>query len=131
MTISSSVKIEGVRELIDNLAKNAEQVKKGQREAVKAGAKVVAKELEKNVPVSDKHGNKMKDNVTVSGARKDTTSYEYYAAVGFPKGVAHRVHFPEFGSISQPPQFYFNKTIDNSWKEAQSAMIDSVRRTLG
>src|SRR5699024_12588986 len=109
MTISSSVKIEGVRELIDNLAKNAEQVKKGQREAVKAGAKVVAKELEKNVPVSEKHGNKMKDNVTVSGARKETRSYEYYAAVGFPKGVDHRVNFPDVVTISQPTQFYLTK----------------------
>src|SRR5699024_12513701 len=100
MTISSSVKIEGVREIIDNLAKNAEQVKKGQREAVKAGAKVVAKELEQNVPASDKHGNKMKDNVPVSGARTDTTSYEYHAAVGFPNGDAHRAHLPELVSLS-------------------------------
>lgn len=129
--MKESVKIEGVREIIDNLSRNAEDVKKGQREAVKAGAQVVAKELEKNVPVSIYHGDKLKDNVKASGARRGKDSFEYYAAVGFPSGIAFRAHFPEFGTINQPPQFYYARTINNSWAEVQAEMAKAVRSALG
>lgn len=132
--MNKNVRIDGVREIIDNLAKNVEDMKKAQRKAVKAGAEVVAKELERNVPSSGYRGAnpqpKMKHNVKVSGARTDRNSFEYYSAVGFPKGIAHRAHFPEFGTIAQSPQFYFAKTIDNSWQDAQKAMVDEIRKVL-
>lgn len=130
-----TVKIEGVREIIENLSKTVEDMKKAQRSAVKKGAEVVAKELERNVPSSGYRGSnaqpKMKNHVVTSGARTGRDSFEYYSAVGFPKGIAHRAHFPEFGTIAQSPQFYYSKTINNSWQQAQDAMIAEVKRVLG
>jgi|SRR5699024_7535481 len=131
MMANENVKIEGVREIIDNLAKSQEQVKKAQREAVKAGAQIAAEELKRNVPVSDVGGDKLKHSVRVSGARRNTSSFEYYAAAGFPKGIAHRAHFPEFGTIKDPPQFYLAKTVRNSWGDIQKEMMNAVRRAIG
>lgn len=129
-----NVKIEGVEELINSLAKTEEEMLKASRRANIAGAKVVAEELEKNVPVSGYKGKNsqpiMKDNVVTSGNRLDQYTQRHYIAVGFPKGVAHRVHFPEFGSISQSPQFYFAKTIDATPSKVQNAMADEVKKVF-
>ncbi len=130
-----NVRIEGTRELIDKLSRTAEDVKKASRRANIAGAEVVAKELERNVPRSGYSGKnpqpKMINNVVISGNRtnKDAGG-EYYVAVGFPRGVAHRVHLPEFGSIDQAPQFYFTRTIQNSQRAVQQAMTAEIMRVL-
>src|SRR5699024_505213 len=65
-----SVKIDGMRELLNNLSKKAEEIDKATKRANTAVGKIVAEELKRNVPKSGYVGSnvqaKLSDNIVVS-----------------------------------------------------------------
>lgn len=126
-----SIKITGVNEIIQALAKKEADIRKAGKKANTAGAEVVAKELERQVPISWRLGmNKLLNSVTVSNNREDKYSLQSYVAVGFPKGVSHRIHVTEFGSISQPAQGFMTKTVKITAGDVQKAMVAEVKKVL-
>lgn len=126
-----SIKISGVNEIIAALAKKEADIRKAGQRANTAGGKVVATELERQVPVGLRMGmNKLVNTVSVSNNRADKNSMQSYVAVGFPKGVSHRIHVTEFGSISQPATGFMTKTVAITAKDVQKAMVAEVRRVL-
>lgn len=127
----SNVKIEGVEAILSKLANTQAEMVKAGRKANLAGAQIVAEELRRNVPVGDSRAGKgLKDNVVISGNRTDSDTQSSYVAVGFPKGVSHRIHFPEFGTIQQKPSAFFAKTVHAIPDKVQAAMIAEVKKVL-
>lgn len=126
-----SVRIEGVEEIIKNLAKTANDIKKAKNAATRAGGEIVAKELERQVPVSGRGGSAKLDNtVATSNNRRDKDTGENYVAVGFSRETSHRVHVTEFGSLKQSSQGFMTKTVNITANDVQKAMMDEVRKVL-
>ncbi|GGB56849.1 hypothetical protein GCM10011409_38010 [Lentibacillus populi] len=129
-----TVKIEGLRELISNLSKKEEDIKRAARAGNLAGGKVVLEELKRNVPRSGYSGPnpqaRLSDSVVMSGNRTDGATGESYVAVGFSKAANFRAHIPEFGSISQAPQGYMTKTVQATEGQVQKEMADAIKKVL-
>jgi|SRR5690625_497362 len=129
-----SVKIEGLRELLSNLSKKEEDIKRAARRANIAGGKVVMAELKSNVPRSGYSGpnpqTRLADAVVMSGNRGNDATGESFVAVGFNRAANFRAHIPEFGSISQGPQGYMAKTIQSTENEVQTAMANEIKKVL-
>ena len=130
----SNVKVEGLRELLSNLSKKEEEIKKAAMKANLAGGKVVLEELKRNVPRSGYTGvnvqARLVDAATMSGNRGNKYTGETYVAVGFNKSASFRAHFQEFGTISQSPQGYMTKTAQASEGEVKSEMAKELRKVL-
>lgn len=133
--MSKNVKMQGLQEILDNLANTERDMKKAKSRANIKGAEVVADELRRQVPkgVNSKYNyindGALSDNVVNSNNKKDKNTGESYAEIGFPKGTAWRAHFP-LGTIKQPPNPYFDRTITNSSSRVNKAMADEIRRVL-
>jgi HK97 gp10 family phage protein len=129
-----SVKIEGLRELISNLAKKEDDIIRAAKQGNLAGGKVVMEELKRNVPKSGYSGPnpqaRLVDAVTMSGNRTDKGTVESYVAVGFNKSANFRAHIPEFGSISQSPQGYMTKTVQATEGKVAKEMADAIKKVL-
>jgi HK97 gp10 family phage protein len=129
-----SVKIEGLRELLSNLAKKEVDIIRAAKQGNLAGGKVVMEELKRNVPQSGYSGPnpqaRLVDAVTMSGNRTDKDTGENYVAVGFNKSANFRAHIPEFGSISQSPQGYMTKTVQSTEGKVQKEMADAIKKVL-
>lgn len=129
-----TVKIEGLRELISNLSKKEEDIKRAAKAGNLAGGKVVLEELKRNVPRSGYNGPnpqaRLADNVVMSGNRTDGATGESYVAVGFSKAANFRAHIPEFGSISQSPQGYMTKTAQSTESEVAKEMAEAIKKVL-
>lgn len=129
-----SVKIEGLRELISNLAKKEDDIIRAAKQGNLAGGKVVMEELKRNVPKSGYSGPnpqaRLVDAVTMSGNRTDKGTAESYVAVGFNKSANFRAHIPEFGSISQAPQGYMTKTVQATEGKVAKEMADAIKKVL-
>lgn len=129
-----TVKIEGLRELLNNLSKKEDEIIRASRQANLAGGKVIMEELKRNVPQSGYRGAnpqaRLKDAVTMSGNRGNRATGESYVAVGFNRSANFRAHIPEFGSISQGPQGYMTKTIQAVEGQVQKEMADEIRKVL-
>ncbi|GIP61943.1 hypothetical protein J32TS6_04980 [Virgibacillus pantothenticus] len=129
-----SVKIEGLRELISNLAKKEDDIIRAAKQGNLAGGKAVVEELKRNVPQSGYNGpnpqTRLVDAVVMSGNRTDKGSGESYVAVGFNKSANFRAHIPEFGSISQSPQGYMTKTVQSTEGKVQKEMADAIKKVL-
>src|SRR5690625_599516 len=129
-----SVKIEGLRELLSNLSKKEEDIKRAARRANIAGGKVVMAELKSNVPRSGYFGHnpqtRFADAVVVSGNRGNDATGESFVVVGFNRDANFRVHIAEFGSISQVAHGYMAKMIHNPENEVQTAMANEINKVL-
>ncbi|KNE19041.1 HK97-gp10 family putative phage morphogenesis protein [Virgibacillus pantothenticus] len=129
-----SVKIEGLRELISNLAKKEDDIIRAAKQGNLAGGKAVVEELKRNVPQSGYNGpnpqTRLVDAVVMSGNRTDKGSEESYVAVGFNKSANFRAHIPEFGSISQAPQGYMIKTVQATEGKVAKEMADAIKKVL-
>lgn len=129
-----SYKIEGMREIMTNLSKKEEDIKRAAKAGNLAGGRVVMEALKGNVPRSGYTGanpqTRLADAVTMSGNRTDGGTGESFVAVGFNKSANFRSHIPEFGSISQSPQGYMTKTAQATEKEVAKAMEDAIRKVL-
>lgn len=129
-----SVKIDGMRELLNNLSKKAEEIDKATKRANTAGGKIVAEELKRNVPKSGYVGSnvqaKLSDNIVVSNNRTNKSTFESYVAVGFNKKANFRSHFQEFGTIEQQPIGYMARTVENSSREVAAEMEKAIRGVL-
>lgn len=132
----SNVRIEGVRELLNNIAKTSEDVSKATKAANKKAADVFAKQLQQNTPVG-KYENakwwgkyKAKNEVAVSNTRTDSGSNIDYVAVGYHKDVAWRIHFVEVGTIKMSPRWFITKTVDETAKDVENTMKSEIRKVL-
>lgn len=129
-----SYQIEGMRELLSNLSKKEVDIKRAAKAGNLAGGKVVMEALKRNVPKSGYSGanpqTRLSDAVTMSGNRTDGGTGESFVAVGFNKSANFRSHLPEFGSISQAPQGYMTKTVQETEKEVAKAMEDAIRKVF-
>src|SRR5690625_6832505 len=86
-----SVEIIGLRELLSNLSKKEEDIKRAARAGNIAGGKVVLEKLKRNVPRSGYSGPnpqaRLADAVVMSGNRTDNATYESFVAVGFNRSA--------------------------------------------
>lgn len=130
----SNVQITGLRELISNLTKKQGEILQASKKANLAGGKVIMNNLKGNVPRSGYSGanpqTRLIDAVVMSGNRMNGSTFEYYVAVGFNKSANFRSHLPEFGSISQAPQGYMAKSVQQSESEVKSAMSRAIKGVL-
>lgn len=130
-----SVKIEGLRELLSNLSRKEDEIIKAAKRANMAGGRVVMENLRANAPKSGYNGPnpqaRLSDAVTMSNNRKNASTYESSVDVGFNRSANFRAHIPEFGSISQAPQGYMEKTVQQSESELVSEMTRAIRGVIG
>lgn len=129
-----TAEIKGLRELLSNLSKKEEDIKRAARAGNLAGGKVVMESLKQNAPRSGYSGpnpqSRLSDAVVMSGNRTNNATYESFVAVGFNRSANFRAHIPEFGSISQGPQGYMAKTIQGTESEVQTAMANEIKKVL-
>lgn len=129
-----SVKIEGLRELISNLTKKENDIIRAARAGNLAGGKIIMEELKRNVPQSGYSGSnpqvRLADSVVMSGNRGNKATAESYVAVGFSRAANFRAHIPEFGSISQGPQGYMTKTVQETESQLANEMARAIRGVL-
>jgi|GEM_PF-4632542 len=129
-----SVEIIGLRELLSNLSKKEEDIKRAARAGNIAGGKVVLEKLKRNVPRSGYSGPnpqaRLADAVVMSGNRTDNATYESFVAVGFNRSANFRAHIPEFGSISQGPQGYMIKTVQQTEGEVVKEMAKAIKQVF-
>lgn len=123
-----SMELIGLRELLSNLSKKEEDIKRAARAGNLAGGKVVMEALKQNVPKGTT--GRLAKAVTMSGNRTDNATYESYVAVGFNRTANFRSHFPEFGSISQSPQGYMTKTAQQTEGEVMKVMANTIKQVL-
>lgn len=101
------------------------------RKTLLAGAKVFEQSLIRNTPKSAFNRRRhAKENIAVSNVRTDRSSHEKYMVVGYRRGVSHRIHATEFGTMYQRPQGFITRTYNQSKQSAWNAMLESARRQL-
>lgn len=132
--MSTNVKIDGLKEILDKLAKTELDMEMAKRKANVRGGEVVAEELRKQAPFgkgNHKYSNDghMRDRVVMSNNKRDKGTDESYIEVGFPTGTAWRTHFP-LGTIKQAPNPYFDRTITNSASAVNRAMAEEIKKVL-
>ena len=103
---------------------------KSVRNTLLAGVEVFEEALIRNTPKSVSGKRHAKDNIAISNLRTDRGTQEKYMAVGYKRGVSHRVHATEFGTMYQRPQGFITKTYNTSKESAWNAMLRSARRQL-
>lgn len=131
MSNNSGVEINGTDEILRNIEKLGLNVKKVTDTALKNAGEIVRKELEKNTPYGlEDNGIHMKDHVVMSNAKTDTEHGGRYVAIGYPKGVKHRVHFAEFGTINQSPQAFMSKTIQSTKSKVKQEIINELKGAI-
>lgn len=101
------------------------------RKTLLAGAKVFEQSLIRNTPKSAFNRRRhAKENIAVSNVRTDRSSHEKHMVVGYRRGVSHRIHATEFGTMYQRPQGFITRTYNQSKQSAWNAMLESARRQL-
>lgn len=128
----SGYSISGYEELLANIDKLGKEADVASRKAVKAAGIEVRDVLEKNTPkqrvIKRLHA---KDHVVVSNNKRDKDTGASYVSVGYPKGIAWRVHFVEFGTIRQKPQLFITKTINETKDTVRETIASTLRKELG
>ncbi|MCH4984219.1 HK97-gp10 family putative phage morphogenesis protein [Macrococcoides goetzii] len=132
MSNSSGVEINGTDEILRNIEKLGLNVKKVTNTALKNAGEIVRKELEKITPydLKDDDGIHMKDHVVMSNAKTDAEHGGRYVTIGYPKGIKHRVHFAEFGTINQSPQAFISKTIQSTKSKVKQEIIKELKGAI-
>ncbi len=64
--------------------------------------------LKSNTPFANtkKHA---RDHIAVSNVKTDRHTSEKIVTIGYAKGVSHRIHATEFGTMYQKPQLFITK----------------------
>lgn len=124
------------REVTVNLRKMAQGITRVGNKATNQAVKAVAEQLEANTPVWDGKKSKgsrgdyilvhAKDHVVYSNADQSGE-----AAAGYEKDVAWRVHFVEFGTVSQKPQGFIQRTEKQMEDRVMEIMAEELKRGLG
>lgn len=130
MANQSGVKIEGTEQILRNIERLGLNVKKVTNQALKNGAEIVVEELEKQSPYDDEGSIHMKDHVVMSGVRIDRDTDSKYIMVGYPKGIKHRVHVVEFGTINQAPQHFMKDTIELTKGKVKAEIMNTLKGVL-
>ncbi|MCU7557257.1 HK97-gp10 family putative phage morphogenesis protein [Macrococcus capreoli] len=130
MVNQSGVEIKGTEAILDRLEAVGVNIKRAKKNALKRAGEVVEKQLEKNTPRSDKHDIHMKEHVVKSNVRIDGETGGEYIAIGYPKGIKHRVHVVEFGTINQSPQGFMSKTMQETKSEVRKVIMDELKGAL-
>jgi len=101
------------------------------RRTLNAGARTFEQALIRNTPKSSFDSRRhAKENIAVSNVRTDRSSFEKYMVVGYKRGVSHRIHATEFGTMYQRPQGFITKTYNQTKQSAWNAMLEAARRQL-
>jgi HK97 gp10 family phage protein len=119
-----SVKIKN--SIDENILKFARGQEKIINDALKAGAKLIAKGLEEEAPKSNLNEEHIKDNIKISKISDDGT-----ITIGFNKKVSWRIHFTEFGTIHQRPNNFIERTEIKLQKEVMEIIEKELKRGLG
>lgn len=122
--------VTGIKELLANLTKVSTDVKKIERKALLAGAKIIRDEIEVQAPVGATHN--LKDNIVITDFKKDADGGEYVYIGPNVKGkdAPFYASFVEFGTIRQraapfvEPSFIFKK------QEALESMVAIVKAAV-
>ncbi|HHW5045070.1 TPA: HK97-gp10 family putative phage morphogenesis protein [Staphylococcus aureus] len=94
---------------------------------VKAGAMSLVPLLKSNTPFANtkKHA---RDHIAVSNVKTDRHTSEKIVTIGYAKGVSHRIHATEFGTMYQKPQLFITKTEKQGKNKVLKTMIDTAKR---
>lgn len=96
---------------------------------LRAGANSLIPLLRKNTPLGYKKRH-ARDNIAVSNVRTNRMSGEKYLVIGYKKGVSHRIHATEFGTMYQSPQLFVTKTEKQGRNKVVKAMETAARRAI-
>ncbi|MCE4957257.1 HK97-gp10 family putative phage morphogenesis protein [Macrococcoides caseolyticum] len=130
MSNKSGVEVNGVDAIISKLESLNVNVKKVKSNALKSAGEIVRKELEKNTPISDEDDIHMKEHVVMSNMKTENKTGGSYVAIGYPKGVKHRVHVVEFGTINQSPQAFMSKTIKDVQSDVRKEILKQLKGAI-
>ncbi|ARQ04397.1 MULTISPECIES: HK97-gp10 family putative phage morphogenesis protein [Staphylococcaceae] len=126
----SKVEVSGIEEILDNLERLNVDVEKQSKKALLNASKIVEKELQRQSPYDYEGKIHMKDHVVSSRVKRNRETGDLYVSVGYPKGIKHRVHIVEFGTINQAPQHFMSDTIKNTEKETLNVIAKTLREAL-
>ena len=136
----------GLDEILANIHKLQVNNKRVARQAVAEGAELFAKNLEANTPLgvygpkrySSKTslafgGNggseRMKSDVAISGF-KGGPQGQIEKDIGYGKSTGWRVKYPDDGTINQLPQYFKEKTIQESTAPIQELYAKKIQEGL-
>ncbi|MGZ0075868.1 HK97-gp10 family putative phage morphogenesis protein [Staphylococcus aureus] len=93
---------------------------------VKAGAMSLVPLLKSNTPFQDtkKHA---RDHIAASNVKTDKNTSKI-VTIGYAKGVSHRIHATEFGTMYQKPQLFITKTEKQGKNKVLKTMFDTAKR---
>ena len=129
--MSGKIELLGVDELLADIrARLGNGAKRIENKGLRQAAQAIADTQKGIVAVSDRSGTHIKDDIRVSGVRRDKLYGTRYVLVGGTKLTKWRHHFLEFGSSKQNPQPFIQPAFDQSKDEAISTLIDHLRKGL-
>lgn len=120
--------VEGIEDLLNNVAILEAGYDRKARKAVRAGAKIFGEQLTANTPVStEDHSGKepLRDSVKVGSVSIKTGEYE--APVGYDKVKGPIAHFPNSGTAKQDPQHFVEETQEQSREAVLQAFKDNLQ----
>ena len=88
---------------------------------VKAGAMSL-------VPLLKNTKKHARDHIAVSNVKTDRHTSEKIVTIGYAKGVSHRIHATEFGTMYQKPQLFITKTEKQGKNKVLKTMLDTAKR---
>ncbi|TDM04065.1 HK97-gp10 family putative phage morphogenesis protein [Macrococcus carouselicus] len=130
MANRSGVEVNGTDEILQKIELLGLNVKKVTAQALKNGAEIVVEELEKQSPYDSEGNIHMKEHVVMSSVKTDKETDAKYITVGYPKGIKHRVHVVEFGTINQSPQHFMKDTIEITKDKVKDEIMKTLKGAL-
>lgn len=125
------IELLGTDELITEIRKklgNASQ--RLENKALRKAGEPISEAMKSHVNVSDRDSTHLKNDIKVSGVRRDKFAGTRYVKIGAGKKTGWRGHFLEYGTVHQNPQPWASKGFDEGKDEAKQILGDEFRRGL-
>lgn len=128
----AKIELEGVDELLADIRKklgNASQ--RLENKALRKAGEPIAEAMKANVNVSKyAYRNHIRDDIRVSGVRRDKLAGTRYVLIGGTKKTKWRWHFLEYGTSRHKPYPFVEPAFEEEKDSAQAILADEFRKGL-
>lgn len=129
--MTAKITLTGDKELINKLYKLEAKIgKKIGRKALRAGAKIIAKEVKASAPVAEK--GLIPPAVKVKAGKRSRRKIQVNAQIGDKDwtGSTFYAAFVEFGTSKMPPLHFTEKAAERKRAQAQEAIENELRKGI-
>lgn len=126
------IELLGTDELITEIRKklgNASQ--RLENKALRKAGEPISEAMKSHVNVSDRETTHLKEEIKVSGVRRDKFAGTRYVKIGAGKKTGWRGHFLEYGTVKMPtPRPWASAGFDEGKDEAKQIIKEEFRKGL-